>query len=42
MLRTQWHEVFEQTLAPEFLCLCDSPCYADEYFALFAMHYGRG
>lgn len=42
MLRTQWHALFEQTLAPEFICLCDSPCYADEYFTLFTMHYGRG
>ncbi|MBU0716581.1 MAG: methyltransferase [Verrucomicrobia bacterium] len=42
MLRTQWYALFEQTLAPEFLCLCDSPCYADEYFSLFTIHYGRG
>ena len=42
MLRTQWHRLFEQTLAPEFLCLCDSPCYADEYLSLFILHYGRG
>ena len=42
MLRTQWHGLFEQTLAPEFPCLCDSPCYADEYFSLFTIHYGRG
>jgi hypothetical protein len=41
MLRTQWHGLFEQTLAPEFLCLCDCPCYADEYFSLFMIHYGR-
>jgi len=41
MLRTQWHALFEQTLAPEFTCRCDSPCYADEYFSLFTMHYGR-
>ena len=42
MLRTQWHGLFEQTLAPEFPCLCDSPCYADEYLSLFTIHYGRG
>ena len=42
MLHTQWQSLFEQTLGPEFLCLCDSPCYADEYFSLFIMHYGRG
>jgi len=42
MLNTQWHGLFEQTLTPEFLCLCDSPCYADEYFSLFIIHYGRG
>lgn len=42
MLRTQWQALFEKTLAPDFLCLCDSTCYADEYFALFTMHYGRG
>jgi len=42
LLRSQWHGLFEQTLAPEFLCLCDSPCYADEYLSLFTIHYGRG
>ncbi|MDD5678433.1 MAG: methyltransferase domain-containing protein [Kiritimatiellae bacterium] len=41
MLRTQWHTLFEQTLAPEFICLCDSPCYADEHFTLFTIHYGK-
>lgn len=42
MLRTQWHGLFEETLAPEFQCLCDCTCYADEYFSLFMIHYGRG
>lgn len=42
MLRTQWQALCEQTLAPELNCLCDSPCYADEYFSFFTLHYGRG
>jgi SAM-dependent methyltransferase len=41
MLKTQWHDLFEDTLAPDFACLCDSPCYADEYVGLFTMHYGH-
>jgi len=42
LLHMQWHGLFEQTLAPEFLCLGDSPCYADEYLSLFMIHYGKG
>jgi len=41
MLRTQWHELFESSLAPEFSLRSDSSCYADEYTTLFTMHYGR-
>jgi len=41
MLKTQWHDLFEDTLVPDFACLCDSACYADEYTGLFTMHYGR-
>ncbi|MDD1693217.1 MAG: class I SAM-dependent methyltransferase [Methanoregula sp.] len=41
MLRTQWHELFESCLAPEFSLRSDSTCYADEYMTLFTMHYGR-
>lgn len=41
MLKTQWHDLFEEVLAPDFNCLCDSPCYADDYTGLFTMHYGR-
>lgn len=41
MLRTQWHELFETCLAPEFSLQSDSSCYADEYTTLFTMHYGR-
>jgi SAM-dependent methyltransferase len=42
MLRTQWNDLFKTVLGPEFLLQCDSACYADEYMALFTMHYGRG
>lgn len=41
MLRTQWHRLFEDTLCPEFALCSDSSCYADEYMALFTLHYGR-
>jgi SAM-dependent methyltransferase len=41
MLRTQWNDLFKTVLGPEFLLLCDSACYADEYVTLFTMHYGR-
>lgn len=41
MLKTQWHDLFKDTLAPGFNCLCDSACYADEYTGLFTMHYGH-
>ncbi len=41
MLKTQWHDLFEETLAPDLACLCDSPCYDDEYVGLFTLHYGR-
>ena len=41
MRRIQWHELFQETLSPEFSCFCDSTCYADEYLDLFTMHYGR-
>jgi hypothetical protein len=42
MLRSQWNDLFETELCPEFTMRCDSTCYADEYLALFTMHYGRG
>ena len=42
MLRTQWNDLFRTVLGPEFVLQCDSACYADEYMALFTMHYGRG
>ena len=41
MLKTQWHELFEEVLAPDFSCLCDTSCYADDYTGFFTMHYGR-
>lgn len=41
MLKTQWHDLFEEILAPDFAGLCDSACYADEYIGLFTMHYGH-
>ncbi|HWQ67292.1 MAG TPA: class I SAM-dependent methyltransferase [Methanospirillum sp.] len=41
MLRTQWNNLFRTTLGPEFTLRSDSTCYADEYLALFTMHYGR-
>lgn len=42
MLRNQWNDLFYSHLGPEFTIQCDSNCYADEYIALFTMHYGRG
>jgi hypothetical protein len=42
MLRNQWNDLFYSQLGPEFTIRCDSTCYADEYIALFTMHYGRG
>ena len=42
MLRSQWNDLFNSQLGPEFTIRCDSTCYADEYIALFTMHYGRG
>ncbi len=41
MLRTEWRDLFEDVLAPEFSLRCDAACYADEYMTLFTMHYGR-
>ncbi len=41
MLRSQWHDLFYSQLGPEFTIGSDSTCYADEYIALFTMHYGR-
>ena len=41
MLESQWVELLDSTLSPDFTCLCDSTCYADEYINLFIMHYGR-
>lgn len=41
MLRTQWNDLCESTLCPEFTLRSDSICYADEYLALFTLHYGR-
>jgi SAM-dependent methyltransferase len=41
MLCTQWNDLFMTVLGPEFSLRCDSACYADEYMALFTMHYGR-
>ena len=42
MLRNQWHDLFKSQLGPEFTLRCDSTAYADEYIALFTMHYGKG
>ncbi|MEI6292049.1 MAG: class I SAM-dependent methyltransferase [Methanomicrobiales archaeon] len=42
MLRNQWNDLFKSQLGPEFTIRCDSTAYADEYIALFTMHYGRG
>ncbi len=41
MLRSQWRELFDSVLGPEFTCRCDSTSYGDEYLDLFTMHYGR-
>ncbi len=41
MLRSQWRALFENTLAPEFECMCDITCCGDQYMNLFAMHYGK-
>jgi SAM-dependent methyltransferase len=41
MLDSQWIELLDSTLGPDFTCLCDSSCHADEYMSLFTVHYGR-
>jgi hypothetical protein len=41
MLRSQWNDLFQSSLGPEFSLRSDSSCYADEYLDLFTMHYGR-
>lgn len=41
MLKTQWNELFETILGPEFTLRSDSTCYADDYVELFTLHYGR-
>ena len=41
MLESQWNDLFQTCLGPDFTLLCDSACYADEYVSLFTMHYGR-
>ncbi len=41
MLRSQWNELFGEELGPEFELCSDSACYADEYMALFTLHYSR-
>jgi SAM-dependent methyltransferase len=41
MLRSQWHQLQQEVLGPEFTCWSDSLSYADEYIGLFTMHYGR-
>ena len=41
MLRTEWYRLFEDVFTPDFSLRSDSICYADEYLALFSMHYGR-
>ena len=41
MLRSQWHQVFQEGLGPDFQCLCDSTCYADENMGFFTMIYGK-
>jgi len=41
MLRSQWHQVFQDGLGMDFHCLCDSTCYADENMGFFTMIYGK-
>ena len=41
MLRSQWHQVFQEGLGNDFSCFCDSICYGDENMAIFTMIYGR-
>lgn len=41
MLRTQWLDLFNKTLAPELKCLCDATCYGDPHLDMFAIHYAR-
>jgi SAM-dependent methyltransferase len=41
MLRSQWHQVFQDGLGKDFNCLCDSISYGDENLVLFTMIYGK-
>ncbi len=40
-LRYQWHDLFRNSLGPEFTCLSDTTTLADDSVDLFTMHYGR-
>ena len=40
MLRSQWHQVFQDGLGGDFNCLCDSTCFGDENLGFFTMIYG--
>jgi SAM-dependent methyltransferase len=40
-LRSQWVELFEEVLKPEFECLSNGTCFAEDFFELFNLHYGR-
>lgn len=41
MPKTAWHALFRKILGPEFTLRCDSDAYADDYLAIFTLHYGR-
>ncbi len=40
-LRSQWVELFEDVLQPEFACQSNGTCFAEDFFELFMLHYGR-
>ncbi|PKG31068.1 class I SAM-dependent methyltransferase, partial [Methanoregula sp.] len=41
MLRSQWKELLDDVLVPEFTHMGDSSCTSDERMGLFMLHYGR-
>ena len=41
MLRTQWHNLFQQVMGREFTWASNTSCYDDEYFSMYMLHMAR-
>ncbi len=42
MLRSEWHDLFQVGLGPDYRRRGETTCHADPFMDLFALHYGRG